>query len=116
MTNDHNPKDAVDDPADAFEYDECGCLVALTPEAFNFFMFRPALPTRVVEAQRHLQRLSDDFQTAAVDPAVEHERQGVREMLAGSQARLAGPVSELALMRLTSKCNRAISRYRFNRE
>ena len=101
---------------DVFEYDEHGCLVTLTPESFDFFMLGPAKPARLVEARWHLQQLTDEFQPPAADPSVENERQSTREMLAASRARLKGPVTQLALMRLSSKCALAISRYRFSRE
>ena len=106
-----NPADTVDDPADSFEYDEHGCLVRFTPEAFDHFMRAHANPARVGEVLRRLQSYRVGFWTASDDPYVEGQRNLVRQFLVSSEARLQSPITQLALMRLSQKCENAVQRF-----
>lgn len=106
-----NPSDDVDDPGDSFEYDEHGCLVQFTPEAFDYFMLANANSARVAEVLRRLQGSRDHFQAASDDPYVEGQMDSIRQLLASSEVRLRTPITQLALMRLSLKCQSAIQRF-----
>ncbi len=106
-----NPSDDVDDPADSFEYDEHGCLVQFTPEAFDYFMLANASQARVAEVLRRLQGSRALFQASSDDLYVECQMDSIRQLLASSEERLLSPITQLALMRLSLKCQSAIQRF-----
>lgn len=107
--------DDVDDPADAFEYDEYGCLVELTPEAFDYFMLANASSARVGEVWRRLHGYLEGLQAVPGDPYVKGQWDAVQRLLVGSLERLQSPIAQLALMRLAQKCESAVSRFKAER-
>jgi len=99
------------DPADSFDYDEHGCLVQFTAEAFDYFMLANASPARVAEVLRRLNRNRACFRAASDDPYAEGQMDSIRQLLARSEERLQSPITQLALMRLSFKCQSAIQRF-----
>lgn len=98
----------ADDPAGSFEYDEDGCLVRLTPQAFDFFMLADARPGRVAEVLKRLHGLQLRFRDRSEDPYVEGQRDSIRRLLVRSEDRLRRPITQLALMRLSDKIGGAV--------
>jgi len=105
------PSSKCPDPAESFEYDEHGCLVEFTPEAFDHFMLGQAMPARVNEVREVLQRLKGRFQGPNADPCIEHEQKGIRQVLARSEERLRAPITQLSLMLMSSRFNRIVERF-----